>query len=77
MGWRKNPPDLNLSLFLKIVRQTSYLLHVSICVYTGRDGNPELKKRVKDCDVIFRVNNSEIFYFVNNNELRTRGDLIV
>ena len=37
----------------------------------------ELKKQVKHYDVIVRVNNSKVFYLVNNTKLLTRDDLII
>lgn len=39
----------------------------------------ELKTRVRHYDVIFRVNNSKVFYLksVNNTELITQNDLVI
>ena len=43
----------------------------------NKDKSSELKNRVKDYGIIFRVDRSDVFYFVSNTELITRDDLSI
>ena len=50
--------------------------YINMCKNEARKSRVK-KEPVKHYDVIFRDNNSKVFYLVNNNGLVTRDDLII
>lgn len=80
MVWWKNAA-LKVKHLLKSFSQKLFVkqvicYHVSIYVNYG-NGNAELKNRIKDYGVIFRVNSSDVFYFINKNELLNPNKLTI